>query len=52
MVAARRVHGGNRAVVPTGPAKHELTAKLANTCTKSGEDYTVSNVKLDVVSFH
>jgi hypothetical protein len=26
MVAARRVHGGDRAVVPTGPAPHELTA--------------------------
>ena len=26
MVPARRVHGGDRAVVPTGPAPHELTA--------------------------
>jgi hypothetical protein len=36
---------------PGGTAQHQLTAKLANTCTKSGEDYTVSNVKIDVVSF-
>ena len=26
MVLARRVHGGDRAAVPTGPAPHELTA--------------------------
>jgi hypothetical protein len=26
MVPARRVHGGDRAAVPTGPAPHELTA--------------------------
>jgi hypothetical protein len=26
MVRARRVHGGDRAAVPTGPAPHELTA--------------------------
>jgi hypothetical protein len=31
---------------------HQITAKLANSCTKAGEDYTVSNLKLDVVSFH
>jgi hypothetical protein len=28
-----------------------LTAAFANSCTKSGEDYTVSDVKLDVVKF-
>jgi hypothetical protein len=37
---------------PGSATKHELTAKLADTCTKSGEDYTVSNVKLDVLDFH
>jgi hypothetical protein len=29
-----------------------ITAKLANTCTKSGEDYTVTNAKIDVLAFH
>jgi hypothetical protein len=37
---------------PGATTNHVLTAKLANTCTKSGEDYAVGNVKLDVVSFH
>jgi hypothetical protein len=37
---------------PGASAQHSVTAQLANTCTKSGEDYTVSNVKLDVVNFH
>jgi hypothetical protein len=37
---------------PGATTSHVLTAKLANTCTKSGEDYAVGNVKLDVVSFH
>ena len=31
---------------------HTITAKLQNTCTKSGEDYTVTDAKIDVVSFH
>jgi hypothetical protein len=31
MVPARRVHGGDRAVVPTGPAPHELTAARSAT---------------------
>lgn len=36
-----------------GSAKlHTITTTLANSCTKSGEDYTVSNVKIDVVNFH
>jgi hypothetical protein len=30
---------------------HQVTAKLANSCTKAGEDFTVSDAKLDVVSF-
>jgi hypothetical protein len=37
---------------PGASAQHAITAQLANTCTKAGEDYTVSNVKLDVVNFH
>jgi hypothetical protein len=36
---------------PSGSTSHTITASLGNTCTKSGEDYTVSNVKLDVVKF-
>jgi hypothetical protein len=36
---------------PGASAQHAITAQLANTCTKAGEDYTVSNVKLDVVNF-
>ena len=37
---------------PGASQQHTLTAQLANTCSKSGEDYTVSNVKVDVVNFH
>lgn len=37
---------------PGASAQHTITAQLANTCTKAGEDYTVSNVKVDVVNFH
>jgi hypothetical protein len=37
---------------PGASRPHTITAKLANTCTKSGEDYTVSNAKIDVLSFH
>jgi hypothetical protein len=37
---------------PGGSTQHTITAKLGNSCTKSGEDYTVSNVKVDVVTFH
>jgi hypothetical protein len=36
---------------PGASASHSVTASLANSCTKAGEDYTVSNVKLDVVKF-
>src|ERR1700751_4292980 len=31
---------------------HTVTTSLANTCTKAGENYTVSNVKVDVVALH
>jgi hypothetical protein len=37
---------------PGASTQHTITAKLGNSCTKSGEDYTVSNVKVDVVTFH
>lgn len=37
---------------PGADTQHTLTAKIANTCTKSGEDYTLTNAKLDVVAFH
>jgi hypothetical protein len=37
---------------PGASTPHQLTAKLANSCTKSGEDYTVTGAKLDVLSFH
>jgi hypothetical protein len=37
---------------PGADTKHTLTAAFANTCTKSGEDYTVSNMKIDVVNFN
>ena len=34
---------------PGQQAAHTVTASFANSCTKSGENYNVSNVKLDVV---
>jgi hypothetical protein len=37
---------------PGASTPHQITAKLANSCTKDGEDYTVTGVKLDVLSFH
>lgn len=37
---------------PGSSRQHTVTAKLANSCTKSGEDYSVSNVKVDVLTFH
>jgi hypothetical protein len=36
---------------PTASTSHTLSAALANSCTKSGEDFTVTAVKLDVVKF-
>jgi hypothetical protein len=36
---------------PGASTSHTVSAALANSCTKSGEDFTVSNVKLDVVKF-
>jgi hypothetical protein len=36
---------------PAASAAHHITASLGNSCTKSGEDYSVTDVKLDVVKF-
>jgi hypothetical protein len=36
---------------PTASISHTISAALANSCTKSGEDFTVTDVKLDVVKF-
>jgi hypothetical protein len=37
---------------PGASTPHQITAKLASSCTKDGEDYTVTGAKLDVLSFH
>jgi hypothetical protein len=37
---------------PGAGTPHQITAKLANSCTKDGEDFTVTGAKLDVLSFH
>ena len=37
---------------PGGSAPHQVTASLANSCTKDGENFTVTGLKLDVLSFH
>ncbi|HEY2319620.1 MAG TPA: hypothetical protein VGH67_15040 [Solirubrobacteraceae bacterium] len=37
---------------PGAAKQHTITAALANSCTKSGEDYGINNVKIDVVNFH
>jgi hypothetical protein len=37
---------------PGANGQHTITAKLSNTCTKSGEDYKVTDAKIDVVAFH
>jgi hypothetical protein len=36
---------------PGNDTQHTVTAAFANSCTKSGEDYTVNDVKLDVIKF-
>jgi hypothetical protein len=36
---------------PASSTTHQITASIANSCTKGGEDYSVSDVKLDVVKF-
>jgi hypothetical protein len=37
---------------PGADTKHTITAKLQNSCTKSGEDYVLTDAKFDVVNFH
>ena len=37
---------------PGDSTKHQMTAALGNSCTKQGEDFAVSNVKLDVLKFN
>jgi hypothetical protein len=37
---------------PGADTQHTISAKLANSCTKSGEDYVVTDSKIDVVNFH
>jgi hypothetical protein len=37
---------------PGAGVEHRLSAALANSCTKDGEDFTVSDVKLDVLKFN
>jgi hypothetical protein len=34
-----------------GDGQHTMTAALANSCTKGGEDYAVNGAKLDVIAF-
>jgi hypothetical protein len=36
---------------PGATTQHTLTAKLQNSCTKSGEDYVLTDAKIDVVNF-
>jgi hypothetical protein len=37
---------------PGSSTQHHVTAALANSCTKAGEDFTVNQVKLDVLKFN
>lgn len=37
---------------PGDSTQHRLTATLANSCTKSGEDFTVGRLELDVLKFN
>jgi hypothetical protein len=37
---------------PTSSTQHHVTAALGNSCTKAGEDFTVTGVKLDVLKFN
>jgi hypothetical protein len=36
---------------PDSDVQHTLTAQLANSCTGKGEDYSVSDVKIDTIKF-
>jgi hypothetical protein len=37
---------------PASGAAHRITAAMSNSCTKDGEDFTVNDVKLDVLKFN
>jgi hypothetical protein len=37
---------------PGRDTQHRLTAKLGNSCSKDGENYTVKDLKVDVLTFH
>jgi hypothetical protein len=37
---------------PGSSTAHHVTASLSNSCTKDGEDFTVNDVKLDVLKFN
>jgi hypothetical protein len=37
---------------PGQNAQHKLSAKFNNACTKSGEDFTIKDVQIDVLKFH
>jgi Collagen triple helix repeat (20 copies) len=37
---------------PGGSTNHTITAQLVDTCQDSGQDYTVSNAKVDVIAFN
>jgi hypothetical protein len=37
---------------PGSSTQHRVTAALANSCTRAGEDFTVDQVKLDVLMFN
>jgi hypothetical protein len=37
---------------PDSGTQHHLTASLGNSCTKAGEDFTVNQVKLDILKFN
>jgi hypothetical protein len=36
-------------IEPTAATPHRLTASFANSCTKAGEDFGVSDVRLDII---
>ena len=37
---------------PGASTQHQMTAALGNSCTKAGEDFTVDDLKLDVLKFN
>jgi hypothetical protein len=37
---------------PSQATQHKLTAKFGNSCSKDGENYTIKDLKIDVLKFH